>query len=123
MNPDQKILVIDDEPALLKILGKFLQKLKVKSETAENGDKGLEIFHKHPESFGAVIIDYNLPGKSSKEILTDILNENPSIKIVLSTGFSVSEISKDFAKSGINVTNTLQKPFTFKDFKDLVNIL
>ena len=116
----KKILIIDDEPSLLKILGKFLEKLNYESITAENGDKGLEKFSETPQEFFAVIIDYNLPGSSSKDILAQIKQTNPSIKTVLSTGFSVNEISKEF---NVKIDATLQKPFTFADFKQTIEQL
>lgn len=116
----QKILIIDDEPILLKILRKFLQKLEISSETAELGRKGLELFKKEPSAFTYAIIDYNLPELSPKEIITEIRALNPEIKIILSTGYSVEEIKKELQP--IKIDGTLQKPFTFNDVKNVLEI-
>ena len=111
----QKILIIDDEPILLKILSKFLHKLNIDSDTAEFGEKGLELIKKDPSTFSYAFIDYNLPGLSPKEIISQIRILNPKIKIILSTGYSVDEIKKELQP--IEIDGTLQKPFTFNDLK------
>ena len=116
----KKILIIDDEPSLLKILRKFLEKLDYSADTAENGELGLDLFQKAPLEYFGVIIDYNLPGSSSAEVLRKIKDSNPEIKTVLSTGFSVEEISKNF---DIKFDSTLQKPFTFAEFQEMIKNL
>ncbi|MCA1743575.1 MAG: response regulator, partial [Desulfovibrionales bacterium] len=37
------ILIVDDEPKVLKYLGKYLQKRGLEVRTADSGEKGLEI--------------------------------------------------------------------------------
>jgi DNA-binding NtrC family response regulator len=120
MTETQKILIIDDEPILLKILSKFLQKLKIPSETAELGKKGIELVKKDPSTFSYVFIDYNLPELSPKEIIYEIRALNPEIKIILSSGYSVEEIIKELQP--IKIDGTLQKPFTFADVKNILEI-
>ena len=117
MTEFQKILIIDDEPILLKILGKFLQKLEIPSETAELGEKGLELFKKEPFAFSYLFLDYNLPVLSPKEIISKIRALNPEIKIILSTGYSVEEVKKELEP--IKIDGTLQKPYTFNDVKKI----
>lgn len=113
MMETQKILIIDDEPILLKILSKFLQKLNIPSDTAESGEIGIELVKKDPSTFSYAFIDYNLPGLSPKEIISQIRSINPKIKIILSTGYSVEEIKRELQP--IEIDGTLQKPFTFND--------
>ncbi|MHA2018370.1 MAG: response regulator, partial [Promethearchaeota archaeon] len=117
----QKILIIDDETALLKILSRFLQKLEIRSETAETGREGLKIFKENPTSFSYAFIDYNLPELSAKQIINEIRNLNPKIKVVLSSGYSVDEIRKELEP--LDFDGTLQKPFTFTDLKNLLEKL
>ena len=116
----KKILIIDDEPSLLVILGKFLEKLNYHADTAETGQKGLDLFESAPNDYYGVIIDYNIPGSSSSEILKTIKKKNPAIKTVLTTGFSVDEMKKDFE---VKFDATLQKPFTFTDFQKMISNL
>ncbi|MCF2139903.1 MAG: response regulator [Candidatus Lokiarchaeota archaeon] len=122
MTDPKKILIIDDEMPLLKIMEKFSERLKWVAVTAESGEKGKELFlSEKPESFSGVIIDYNLPNESSEQILSDLKEHNPQLKCVLSTGFSATDISNNFTK--VTVDYTLQKPFSLTDFKELLDKL
>jgi len=121
MSSSKKILIIDDEKSLLKIIEKFLQKLGHSGVTAENGDDGITAFSADPQSFYGVIIDYNLPGKSTEDTLVEIKQKNSEIKVVLSTGFAVNEIAAEFRR--VRIDSTLQKPFTITDFKSMIEKL
>lgn len=117
----KKLLIIDDEPALIRIMGKFAEKLKWDSLCVENGVKALEAFQNDPKSFTAVIIDYNLPGESSEVILVELKKLNPELKCVLSTGFNADQLSAQYNK--VKIDKTLQKPFNLSDFKNLLDSL
>ncbi|WP_457559209.1 response regulator [Candidatus Harpocratesius sp.] len=122
MTSPKKILIIDDEKPLLKIMEKFSERLNWTAVIAENGKQGIELFMSaNPESFSGVIIDYNLPNESSEQILSDLKVQNPQLKCVLTTGFSASDISNNFTK--VTVDYTLQKPFSLNDFKELLEKL
>ncbi len=111
-----KILTIDDEPSLLKIMGKFLSKLNYQPELAENSIRGLAIL-KADSNFDGVILDNSLPERPCHETIEEIKKINPAIKIILSTGHSVEALVAD---QGLQVDGTLQKPFTLTDFQELL---
>ncbi|RLI62959.1 MAG: hypothetical protein DRO88_11040 [Promethearchaeia archaeon] len=117
----KKLLIIDDEPALIRIMGKFAEKLNWDAICVENGAKGIEALQNVPESFTAVIIDYNLPGEFSEEILVKLKQLNPELKCVLSTGFNADQISTQYKR--VEIDKTLQKPFNLTDFKNLLDSL
>jgi DNA-binding response OmpR family regulator len=114
----KKVLIIDDEVPLLKIITRFLQKIEVEGVTASNGTEGIRLFETDPSSFNCVIIDYNLPGLSSKQITHRLKELNPNLKIILCTGFAADEIASEF--SPIHIDECLQKPFTFQDFQNVL---
>jgi len=114
----KKVLIIDDEAPLLKIVSRFLQKLQIEGVTASNGTDGIQLFEINPLSFSCVIIDYNLPGLSSKQITHKLKELNPELKIILCTGFAADEMVTEF--SPIHIDACLQKPFTFQDFQNVL---
>ena len=116
-----KILVIDDELSLLKILKRFLEKLNYIPELAETGEKGLALFRADPTAYDVLIIDFNLPDQTNSEFLPLLRSINPDVKLILSTGYAVDEIAQEFAH--IRLDGTLQKPFTFTDLKTLLETL
>ena len=116
-----KILVIDDEIALLKIMKRFLEKLNFIPELADTGEKGLALFKENPAAYEVLIIDFNLPDQTNSEFLPLLRSINPDVKLVLTTGYAVEEIAQEF--SHIRLDGTLQKPFTFTDLKNLLESL
>ncbi len=64
------ILIIEDEPELVKVLRDYLEKAGFKVETAYRGDTGLSIWeHKHPD---LVLLDLNLPGMDGLDVAREI---------------------------------------------------
>jgi DNA-binding response OmpR family regulator len=62
-----KILIIDDETALLAQLKKLLEKQRYIVETAENGEKGLDLIFESP--FDTIILDIMMPGMDGLTLL------------------------------------------------------
>ncbi len=115
-----KILVIDDEDLILKILGKFISKTFEAnlSESAGTGREGVSKIKSNPSDYAACIIDYNLPDMECKEIVDEIKVLNPNIKIILSTGSSAGELVGTVGAHG-----SLQKPFSFDEFQKVLKEL
>lgn len=80
-----KILVIDDDLDLLITLRIFLEKNDMTVVTAENGMDGLKALD---ESMDLVICDLRLPDFTGLEILQKIKKVQPSIPVILVTGYA-----------------------------------
>ena len=62
----KKILVVDDEPEIVKLVRAYLQKAGYKVVTATDGQEALAVFrHEHPN---LVILDLNLPGMDGLDV-------------------------------------------------------
>jgi DNA-binding response OmpR family regulator len=57
--PSKKILVVDDEPQIVKVLQAYLEKSGYLVVTAQDGEKAMEIFRLERPDF--MILDLNLP--------------------------------------------------------------
>mgnify|MGYP000941367434 CR=1 FL=1 len=69
-----KILVVDDEPQILKVLQAYLEKEGYRVLTAKDGRLALSIFDQEKPDF--VILDLNLPGMDGFEICREIRKDS-----------------------------------------------
>lgn len=102
----KKMLVIDDEEAILEFLKETLSPF-FDVRTATSAEDAINILQQ--ESFTIIVTDITLPGKSGIEIAEEARKIKPDIKIVFTSGFSHSEYydkTKGFAPYIF-----LEKPF------------
>jgi DNA-binding NtrC family response regulator len=82
---EKKILVIDDESAVRKILCDNLKMAGFRVESAEDGDKGLAMID--PAAPPAVVItDIIMPNKSGLDVISEIRRTYPAIKVIAISG-------------------------------------
>ena len=81
---DKKLLLVDDEEGIRKVLGISLSDMGYQVFTADNGEKALEIFRQ--ENPPVVLTDIKMPGMSGIELLQQIKHENPDAEVIMITG-------------------------------------
>ena len=81
---DNKILLVDDEEGIRKVLSISLSDIGYEVFTAENGEQALEIFRK--ENPPIVLTDIKMPGMDGVELLQKIKHENPDTEVIMITG-------------------------------------
>jgi PAS domain S-box-containing protein len=102
------LLVDDDEP--VRSLGKrILTRAGYTVLTADNGKDGLDIFQKERERIALVVLDLLMPEMGGKECLTNILEIDPAMKVVLATGYMSGHEGTDPKKLGARAL--LKKPY------------
>ena len=79
-----RILVIDDEPYILLMLKKMLEKDGHEVDMALNGMEGIKLFEKN--RFDLLITDIIMPEKEGLEIIMELKKENPGLKIIAISG-------------------------------------
>ena len=70
----KKILVVDDEPQIVKILQVYLDKAGFQAVTAFNGNDALAVFRREKPDF--VILDLNLPGMDGLDVCKTIRRDS-----------------------------------------------
>jgi len=99
-----RVLVMDDEASLRKIVGRMLAKLGYESEFAEDGAEGIEMYKaakKSEKAYDAVILDLTVPsGMGGKEAISKLLEIDPEVKAVVSSGYSNDPVLSNFQEYG-----------------------
>jgi DNA-binding NtrC family response regulator len=106
----ETILLIDDEEMILDIGSQMLEGLGYMVLTATGGRKGLQIYEKDKDKINLVILDMIMPDFSGKETFNALLRINPSVRVLLSSGYSLDDQAREIMQSGCN--GFIQKPFT-----------
>jgi YesN/AraC family two-component response regulator len=112
-----RILFVEDELDLIKIISDTLDKLKANFITANNGVQALEIF-KNDKDIDLVVTDINMPIMNGLEFIEKIRETNKEFPIVIMSAHTETEYIK--SAESLNVSKYLLKPFDFIKFIDLV---
>ena len=82
MNEGKRILIIEDDQEISKLLSVILTKLELDSIVAYSGTEGL--LQLQNNKFDLILLDLMLPGKSGEELIKKIREENSIPIIVIS---------------------------------------
>ena len=109
-----KILVIDDDPALLMVTSRMLTKIGFEVLEAGNAETALERLRQE-QPIPIVLTDIIMPGCNGIELARDILQEFPETHILFMSGYNNTTISDDIAR--IEQYTFIQKPFNLDSLK------
>lgn len=107
-----RVLLIDDEAMVRKIVRKMLEKGGHDVVDVENGRAGLELLEKSP--FDLILTDIIMPEVEGIEVLTTITKRFPSSRVLaMSGGGRTGNIDFLQVAGNLGASATLQKPFTY----------
>ena len=106
----ERILVVDDESAVLQITRETLSLFNYQVWTARNGAEAVDIYHDHHSEIKAVITDMMMPIMDGKATILALRQINPHVRIICTSGIS-SKPSLGIATFP-KVSASLEKPFT-----------
>jgi PAS domain S-box-containing protein len=115
----ETILLVEDEPSLRTLAGKYLARLGYKIIEAGSGVEALKLWSQHKSEIALVLTDLVMPGGvSGRELAQTLRREQPGVKIIYTSGYSADIAGKDFPlQEGVNF---LPKPFNPADLARLV---
>ncbi|WP_205747205.1 response regulator, partial [Desulfopila sp. IMCC35006] len=111
------ILLVDDESSVLDVGRKILTILGFNVDTAVNGREAVAKFSEPEIDYCAIVMDVAMPEMDGIEAMKVIRKSNPTIPILLSSGYSESELV--FSKEqGSQPDVFLPKPFSISDLQN-----
>ena len=93
-----KILIIDDDPAILEVMDNYLSSKGFTPLLAEEGRAGLDLFAR--ESPDLVLLDLRLPGIDGLEVLSYLVKDAPGIPVIIISGQGTVKDASDSLKKG-----------------------
>ena len=90
----------------------MLNSMGFKVKTAKNGFDGIKIYEKYGERIDLVLLDLIMPGMDGVTCFKKILEINPKVKVIVSSGIGEQEKKNQLIKMGI--VGYLEKPYSMK---------
>ncbi|MCB0214260.1 MAG: response regulator, partial [Anaerolineae bacterium] len=104
------VLVIDDELSIREVVTDILQMKGFTIYQAANGEEGIKQLQKYQNTIDLVLLDMKMPGLSGDETLTYIRQLQPSLKVILSSGFTQTDVGSKLKNN--TVSAFLPKPYS-----------
>jgi len=109
----EKILLVDDEKAVLNPGQKILENLGYNVVAKDNSLVALKAFKADPKKFDIVITDQTMPDMTGDALASELMSVRHDIPVILCTGFS-HLITNEKAKT-IGIKKLIMKPFSVRE--------
>ena len=113
LNPEggrELILIVDDEPEIAEFASTILAEEGYKVIVARDGFEALRVFQQIHGQIGLIILDFFLPVMDGDAVFEELKAINPSVNVVLSSGFA--EQNKIGAMLAQGLRGFIPKPYT-----------
>jgi CheY-like chemotaxis protein len=121
-NDNRRMLVADDDPAILRLIATILEKENFNVVTARDGREAYKILQADP-NFTAAILDVVMPHISGPELVRYMKSEErlKRIPVMMMTAEQDPKLSSDSFSAGAVVF--LPKPFTTAQLQIMLQML
>ena len=105
----ETVLMVDDEEMIIEVGQALLEKLGYKVIVARSGEHAVEIVKNRGAQIDMVILDLIMPGLNGDRAFDRIRDIQPSMPVLLSSGYSIDGQARKILSRGCN--GFIQKPF------------
>jgi DNA-binding NtrC family response regulator len=84
-----RVLIVDDEPPLLRMMGLFLTRRGYTVVTADTTEQAWTLVEAEPMAFSVVVLDGSMAGMSMQEVALRMLHANPTLCVLGASGYPV----------------------------------
>src|ERR1051326_2806733 len=110
-----KLLVVDDEPAILHAFRKVFRPPDYEVKTARNAAEGLALLTERPD---VAVLDIHLPDSSGLATFQRVRDHDARIPVILITGHGTAELAIEAMKQG--AFDYLLKPLEYETLREQV---
>jgi CheY-like chemotaxis protein len=107
------VLVVDDEPPVLKVTRRVLERRGHQVLTATTGPEALALLAAREKDIGCVLLDLSMQGMDGWQILSAIRLSQPDTFVIVATGYDLAQVRTEHHAE--RPDGWLQKPYTTVD--------
>jgi CheY-like chemotaxis protein len=120
-----RVLIMDDEETVREIAQELLEEIGYTVECVANGSDAVELYRKRKEEgspYSVVILDLTVSGgMGGREALSKILEIDPNVKAVVSSGYSTDSAMANYQDYGFSAV--LSKPYKLEEISSVMQEL
>ena len=95
------VLVVDDEPAVLRTVARMMELMGFSALKAADGQQGIDLFRAHAADIALVMLDLSMPRLDGEQTFAELRRIRPDARVMLMSGFSAHESVARFAGQGL----------------------
>jgi len=103
------VLVIDDEPAVRRVIRAILERMGFEVLEASDGAVGVEVFEQQRERINLTLLDLTMPKLDGEETFRQLRLIEPDVRVLLMSGYNAQNVTSQFVGKGL--AGFVQKPF------------
>lgn len=115
---DTRVLVVDDEPAVLDVVSQMLEHAGMTVLRARDGVEAIDTFRRMEHAIDCVLLDLNMPKLDGEEVFRELKKVCEDVRVVLSSGFTEREVLERF--DGAGLAGVVQKPVRLSVLVDTI---
>jgi two-component system cell cycle sensor histidine kinase/response regulator CckA len=105
-----RILIVDDEPPLLRMMSTYLSRLGYTVTTSDSTDAAWKEVEGAPAQFDMAVLDATMPGMTMQDLAEHLLGASSAITVIAASGYPVDMAALEAAAPGR--VAFLLKPFS-----------
>lgn len=118
-----KVLIMDDEASIRKVLCTALDRLGYLTFTATNGEKAIKLYEQHRKKgdpIDVVILDLTIPGgMGGQQAMVELLELDPNIRAIVASGYADDPVMAKYRDYGFK--GMMSKPFDVLELSNVVH--
>jgi CheY-like chemotaxis protein len=115
------VAVVDDDPMMLDVLSRILQRENFELVMASGGPEIIQKLTDHPGSIDLLVTDYAMPDMQGRELAERVRQRFPAVKVLYQTGFS-DMLFEDRVELEEGAA-FLEKPFTARGLREAARLV
>ena len=106
------VMVVDDEEFICLLAQRFLTDEGYRVITARDGFQAVEMYGKLRDQIALIILDFTMPVMDGADVFAELLEINPKVPVVLSSGFAEQGRLQNMLARGLR--GFIPKPYTMQ---------